>query len=191
MKSRGSTTVAAIMTVLLLGTITVVTITNPENVFAYKTQSASQMSACGNEIVPINTGCQNTDSQIQGDENGATLRAKQTLPEMNLFQKEPPETPPPTEPQTCVGCLAPLLEHEGLASEVAYAALNLPGIPAGTPGEDEQAISVVCEALECGLISFDELIMLLENNADVQEALMTEEVEGIINCLKSIPGLPN
>lgn len=117
MKSWDSAIVAAIMTVLLLGTITVITITNPKNVFAYKSQSASQTSSCENDFVPTIAG-QNTDSQIQGDKNAATLRAQQTLPEIRLVQKEPPEALPPTEPQTCVGCLAPLLDHEGLASSV-------------------------------------------------------------------------
>jgi hypothetical protein len=61
----------------------------PENALAYeKNQAVSQASACGNEFVPINTGCQNTDSQIQGDENAAILTAQQTFPEVK-------PTPPP------------------------------------------------------------------------------------------------
>ena len=43
-----------------------------------KNQGKSQTSACGNEFIPINVGCQNTDSQIQADENAAALTAGDT-----------------------------------------------------------------------------------------------------------------
>jgi hypothetical protein len=74
----------------------------PESASAYeKNQATSQTSACGNEFIPINIGCQNTDSQIQGDENAAALTAQQTFPEVKLVQEKPshpPKTPPP-EPE--------------------------------------------------------------------------------------------
>jgi hypothetical protein len=68
----------------------------PENALAYeKNQATSQTSDCGNEFIPIsNIGCQNTDSQIQGDENTVALTAQQTFPEVRLVQEKP--TPKPT-----------------------------------------------------------------------------------------------
>jgi hypothetical protein len=43
----------------------------------YKSQASSQANACGNGKLPINVGCQNVDSQIQGDENAVTQTAQQ------------------------------------------------------------------------------------------------------------------
>ena len=48
-----------------------------------KSQATSQANVCGNGEVPINIGCQNTASQIQGDENSAALASQQT------FEEEP------------------------------------------------------------------------------------------------------
>ena len=45
-----------------------------------KNQALSQANACGNEYLPMNVGCQNTGSQIQGEENGAALAATQVFP---------------------------------------------------------------------------------------------------------------
>lgn len=42
-------------------------------------QATSQANACGNGEVPINVGCQNTGSQVQGDENGVALVGQQTF----------------------------------------------------------------------------------------------------------------
>lgn len=43
-------------------------------------QAVSQADACGNGELPLNIGCQNTGSEIQGDENGEALTAQQTFP---------------------------------------------------------------------------------------------------------------
>lgn len=43
-------------------------------------QALSQADACGNGELPLNVGCQNTGSEIQGDENGVALTAQQTFP---------------------------------------------------------------------------------------------------------------
>jgi len=43
-------------------------------------QATSQANACGNDFLPTNVGCQNTGSQVQGDENGVALAADQTFP---------------------------------------------------------------------------------------------------------------
>ncbi len=43
-----------------------------ENALPYKkNQATSQTSDCGNDLIPINIGCQNTGSEIQGNENAA------------------------------------------------------------------------------------------------------------------------
>jgi sugar lactone lactonase YvrE len=86
----GSQKLAIILiTALLIVTSAISTIT-PESVSAYtEDQAASQASECGNEFMPINVGCQNTDSDIQADENAAALTAQQTFPEVK------PIPPPP------------------------------------------------------------------------------------------------
>jgi hypothetical protein len=44
-----------------------------------KSQATSQVNECGNGFMPYNVGCQNTASQIQGDENGVSTAADQTF----------------------------------------------------------------------------------------------------------------
>jgi hypothetical protein len=46
-------------------------------------QATSQANACGNGFVPINVGCQNIGSQVQGDENGVSLVGQQTFPDVD------------------------------------------------------------------------------------------------------------
>ena len=47
-----------------------------------KSQATSQVNECGNGWMAENVGCQNTASQIQGDENGVALSADQSFPEI-------------------------------------------------------------------------------------------------------------
>ena len=47
-----------------------------------KSQATSQVNECGNGFYPLNVGCQNTASQIQGDENEVALAANQAFPEV-------------------------------------------------------------------------------------------------------------
>jgi hypothetical protein len=42
-----------------------------------KSQAVSQVNNCGNGELPLNVFCQNTASQIQGDENSAALASEQ------------------------------------------------------------------------------------------------------------------
>jgi hypothetical protein len=42
-----------------------------------KNQAPSQANTCGNGELPLNIGCQNVDSQIQGDENSIAQAADQ------------------------------------------------------------------------------------------------------------------
>jgi hypothetical protein len=51
-----------------------------DSVFAYeKSQAVSQVNDCGNGELPLNVGCQNTVSQIQGDGNEAALASEQAF----------------------------------------------------------------------------------------------------------------
>lgn len=68
---------------MLFATAAISTSALPNSAFAYKkNQATSQASACGNEFTPINIGCQNTDSQIQGDENVVSQATNQAFPEV-------------------------------------------------------------------------------------------------------------
>ena len=81
MNTKNLVIVAAIAAVLVGAT----GIATADNAYAGKkreySQSTSQANACGNGKLPINVGCQNTDSQIQGDENAVGITAQQTFPE--------------------------------------------------------------------------------------------------------------
>jgi hypothetical protein len=44
-----------------------------------KSQAVSQVNDCGNGELPLNIGCQNTASQIQGDDNEAALASEQAF----------------------------------------------------------------------------------------------------------------
>jgi uncharacterized membrane protein len=46
-----------------------------------KSQSVAQSNYCGNGEWPMNVGCQNTVSQIHGDDNGAYLASEQEFGE--------------------------------------------------------------------------------------------------------------
>ena len=78
----------AVMVVMLIGATALAT---SESAFAgghghkksyEKNQAVSQVNDCGNGKYPSNVGCQNTASQIQGDENGVALSADQSFPEI-------------------------------------------------------------------------------------------------------------
>jgi hypothetical protein len=75
--------IVAAMSVMLIGATAFAT----DSAFAdgkkhyEKSQATSQANACGNGEMPINVGCQNTNSQIQGDENQVAITAQQTFPD--------------------------------------------------------------------------------------------------------------
>ena len=81
--------IVAAMAVTLIGATAFAT----ESAFAdkkkhyEKNQAISQANACGNGELPLNVGCQNVDSQIQGDENVVALAADQFFPE--IAEEEP------------------------------------------------------------------------------------------------------
>jgi hypothetical protein len=69
------------MTAMLVGATALAT---TDSAFASKkreyNQATSQANACGNGELPLNVGCQNVGSQIQGDENSVALAADQVFP---------------------------------------------------------------------------------------------------------------
>ena len=74
--------IVAAMAVMLIGATVLAT----EDAFAEKkkygkSQAVSQVNDCGNGELPLNVGCQNTASQIQGDENSAALSSEQDFGE--------------------------------------------------------------------------------------------------------------
>jgi hypothetical protein len=74
--------IAGVAVVIVLLAMTAISTPTTE-VFAGKyknNQAASQANACGNGEIPTSVGCQNADSQIQGDENGVAMTAQQTFP---------------------------------------------------------------------------------------------------------------
>ena len=83
--------VIAVAAVMLVAATTEMAITG--YAFAYnRNQATSQADVCGNGQIPTNIGCQNIDSQIQGDENSVALTSQQTFPSVT---REPPTTEPP------------------------------------------------------------------------------------------------
>jgi hypothetical protein len=69
------------MMAVLAATLVGTTAITADSAYAYeKNQAISQTNACGNGELPFNVGCQNIDSQIQGDENSVALAADQVFP---------------------------------------------------------------------------------------------------------------
>jgi hypothetical protein len=86
MKTKYLVIVAA-MTAMLVGA-TALAATDSAFATKYdKNQAISQANACGNGELPLNVGCQNIGSQVQGDENGVALAADQTFPEIGATVK--------------------------------------------------------------------------------------------------------
>src|ERR687891_586510 len=89
-------TVIAVAAVMLVAATTEMAITG--YAFAYnRNQASSAANDCGNGQIPTNIGCQNTDSQIQGDENSVALTSQQTFPSVTREPPSPPSPPEPTE----------------------------------------------------------------------------------------------
>lgn len=112
---RSRVTLSIVAAAILLGAVLTTTgfTTTSENAFAYtRNQAKSDINECGNGFVPTNVGCQNIDSQIQGDENTVSITAQQQLP-----------TPPPTETATII--LSIIIE--------CIAGQECPGLPVPPP----------------------------------------------------------
>jgi hypothetical protein len=78
MNSKYVAVVAAVAVMLVAATA----LSTTGNAFATdKSQATAQTNFCGNGDAPLNVGCQNTASQIQGDENSAALSSEQAFAE--------------------------------------------------------------------------------------------------------------
>jgi hypothetical protein len=72
----------AVVAVAAVAIMLVASLVGTNTVFAggyEKNQATSQANACGNGKLPLNVGCQNIDSQIQGDENAVSVAAEQAF----------------------------------------------------------------------------------------------------------------
>jgi len=70
----------AVVAIAAVAAMLVASVVGTNIVFAggyEKNQATSQANACGNGELPLNVGCQNVDSQIQGDENAVAQAADQ------------------------------------------------------------------------------------------------------------------
>jgi hypothetical protein len=154
------TTIAALL--LVISAVSTVT---PESVSAYeKNQATSQTSTCGNEFIPINIGCQNTDSQIQGDENAAALTAQQTFPEVKSFSKDDKKFP-----QTCEECFTEFLTEAQIQNFLDVAS------------SEDITLEEVCASIEPNKI---ELVGDILNLAGIDE----ETIQQIMECLERVLG---
>jgi hypothetical protein len=82
------------MVAVIAATLVGATAITTDSAFAtkyHKNQAVSQANACGNGELPLNIGCQNVNSQIQGDENEVALAGVQTFPTISNGEPEPPK----------------------------------------------------------------------------------------------------
>jgi hypothetical protein len=79
--------IVAVLAATLVGTAAITADNAYATKYKEKNQAISQANACGNGELPLNVGCQNVGSQIQGDENGVALAADQTFPEIGATVK--------------------------------------------------------------------------------------------------------
>jgi hypothetical protein len=173
MKSQYFVLAAAITAML----VAVTALATTDSVFAYdKSQATAQTNLCGNGELPLNVGCQNTGSQIQGDENVVALSARQTFPS---GEEEPP---------TCEECFAPILDA-GFPTEdlVIKLAVQLDFKEPSTTGE---AVEVICEGLGSGEITMSDVSAAVAVVfVDTSEIPNAEELgDSLIECLSLIFG---
>jgi hypothetical protein len=72
--------IVAVLAATLVGTAVITADSAYATKYKEKNQAISQANACGNGELPLNVGCQNVGSQIQGDENSVALAADQVFP---------------------------------------------------------------------------------------------------------------
>jgi hypothetical protein len=125
--NKRTLTMTAIAAVMLVAS-TAISLTTTEDAFANtRNQAKSETSRCGNGFMPTNVGCQNIDSQIQGDRNAVALSAQQRFPVSGL---------------TCEECFSNFLT----ADEIALFERVLTDL---TEGEEEiSTIAELCTFLE-------------------------------------------
>jgi hypothetical protein len=78
------------MVAVIAATLVGTTAITADSAFAYeRNQAISQVNECGNGELPLNVGCQNVQSQIQGDENSVGLAADQVFPSIGNANNGP------------------------------------------------------------------------------------------------------
>jgi hypothetical protein len=152
---------------MLLATVATSMATSTD-VFAYKkNQAASQANACGNGEIPTNVGCQNTGSQIQGDENAVSLAAQQTFPE--AVTPIPPDNGP--TPDECEACFLGIFTEAQLADFLAELEVG--------------SLDEFCEALIAGEFSLGNVV-----SAAVSVGITgTTGLPEFIQCIQDILGI--
>ena len=73
-------TMVAVIAVTLVGATAITADSALATKYKGKNQAISQANACGNGELPLNVGCQNVDSQVQGEENEVALAGVQAFP---------------------------------------------------------------------------------------------------------------
>ena len=78
MNTKYAFIVAAVMVVMLVGATALAV----EDVYAEKqkenNQATSQATVCGNDELPLNVFCQNTESQVEGEDNSVAITGSQS-----------------------------------------------------------------------------------------------------------------
>jgi hypothetical protein len=72
--------IIAVIAATLVATTTITADSAFATKYKSKNQALSQVNDCGNGFLPENVGCQNSASQVQGDENIVDLATAQTFP---------------------------------------------------------------------------------------------------------------
>ena len=73
--------IVAVLAATLLATTAITADSALATKYKSNSQAVSQVNDCGNGELPLNVGCQNTASQIQGDENEGALASEQAFGE--------------------------------------------------------------------------------------------------------------
>jgi hypothetical protein len=77
MNSKYVAVVAALAVMLVAATALATTDSALATKYKSKSQATAQVNECGNGELPLNVWCQNTASQIQGEDNRAALSSAQ------------------------------------------------------------------------------------------------------------------
>lgn len=158
--------IAAIATMLLATTI-ISTMSTTENAFAYsKNQAKSDLNDCGNGELPLNIGCQNTDSQIQGDRNEVAMTSSQVFGQ----DGNGPTPPPPGECEAC------------------FETLNLQQFDIDFPNTStrEAIIDTICEALIEGPPDGLTVGNVNAAMAQLNDVITIDERQEVRDCLREI-----
>jgi len=79
MITKYAVVVAALAVMLVAATALATTDSALATKYKSKSQAVAQVNECGNGVLAENVGCQNTASQIQGEDNSAALASEQVF----------------------------------------------------------------------------------------------------------------